>query len=257
MKVDIPPVDENEEQDVITLNVGGTIFQSTRTTLTTKSSFFQRMLTEQDNPLYRKKRVYFLDRDPLLFEGVLGVMRSGKASFSVVGKNEKECAEELAFYGIVVIKKEEQQVEIHTAFCGKWEYAAIKISITASPSFLFFSSVGFARSSFCACVFTPSVTDPGKTRWMVLNTDKTRSWGLVGDVDLENMRTLGEFFGKVFPKEVGFASSKLHQTYLFARWTMVSGTRRKSLRFKGGEKLKSPAIPEDMLSHFRKLLYSK
>ncbi|CAN5841817.1 hypothetical protein BH23THE1_BH23THE1_35050 [soil metagenome] len=92
--------------DRIVLNVGGTIFETTSTTLQ-KSSYFSGCLEFNDNlKNSTKDNPYFIDRDPILFNHVLNYLRDTQYPYP------KEYVYELEYYrvkynNINLIDKEE------------------------------------------------------------------------------------------------------------------------------------------------------
>nr|XP_046916214.1 BTB/POZ domain-containing protein KCTD5-like [Dermatophagoides farinae] len=98
----------------IKLNVGGTYFQTTRTTLCSdRNSFFYRLCQQDDNKnsLASEKDengAYLIDRDPSYFAPILNFLRHGKL---ILNKdlNEEGVLEEAEFYNITSLIKLLQQ----------------------------------------------------------------------------------------------------------------------------------------------------
>lgn len=87
--------------DIVLLDVGGTIFKTTRSTLshaTYFTSLFDRWQYKPDEP-------YFIDRDDDGFKHVLRYLRDNNYDIP------KEYHYELEFYGINYVKKEEDNEE--------------------------------------------------------------------------------------------------------------------------------------------------
>src|SRR5210317_1518336 len=73
--VDGEPVDDLLP---LSIDVGGTLFRVSRTTLTNSSAYFESMLSARwTNDESDKKDVLFVDQDPSAFEALLTYMRSG------------------------------------------------------------------------------------------------------------------------------------------------------------------------------------
>ena len=77
--------------DNIKLNVGGTIFETTKLTLS-PSSFFEKALSET----WKKDEILFVDRSPKIFEHVLCLMRDVNYEYP------KKYLSELEFYGVKI-----------------------------------------------------------------------------------------------------------------------------------------------------------
>ena len=61
---------------VVRLNVGGTLFETSKTTLRQGGAFFERLLSGDFND-FDESGVAFIDRDPAYFRCILQYMRSG------------------------------------------------------------------------------------------------------------------------------------------------------------------------------------
>ncbi|KAI2804858.1 BTB/POZ domain-containing protein kctd5 [Blomia tropicalis] len=103
----LSPCDSSPAKEWIKLNVGGTCFQTTRTTLCSdRNSFFYR-LCQEDNYLKSDKDengAYLIDRDPSYFAPILNFLRHGKL---ILNKdlNEEGVLEEAEFYNITSLIK--------------------------------------------------------------------------------------------------------------------------------------------------------
>lgn len=83
----------------VILNIGGTKFETFKSTLTTRSIYFRAMLSG----LYRDdKEDIFIDRDPELFKHLLRFMRDPKYNFPI------NCFSEMLYFGI---ESEEEKTE--------------------------------------------------------------------------------------------------------------------------------------------------
>jgi len=89
-----------QKNDWIRLNVGGTLFQTTRNTLTKDNkSFFHRLCLGELESLKDASGAYMIDRDPHYFGPVLNYLRHGKL---VMDKHisEEGVLEEAEFYNV-------------------------------------------------------------------------------------------------------------------------------------------------------------
>ena len=77
--------------DNIKLNVGGTLYETTKSTLNL-SSFFEKALSDT----WKKGEVLFIDRSPKIFEHVLCLMRDANYEYP------KKYLSELDFYGVKI-----------------------------------------------------------------------------------------------------------------------------------------------------------
>jgi len=77
--------------DVIELNIGGTRFSTTITTLTSqKGSFFEAMFSGRWNTKAQKDGSYFIDRDPFVFRHILNFMRQQPLDLELLTTQEKK-----------------------------------------------------------------------------------------------------------------------------------------------------------------------
>jgi hypothetical protein len=101
-----------EKSSIITLNVGGTRFQTTRSTLLSREdTFFTRLLSERMGSLKDETGAFFIDRDPSLFAPILNFLRMGRL---VLSNNValKDVLFEADFYGISAgEERKEERVE--------------------------------------------------------------------------------------------------------------------------------------------------
>ena len=72
---------EESSEEIVKLNVGGTVFVTTKTTLCIESeSLFSKMFSNESSmkPSHKIEGAFFLDRDPVYFRVILNFLRSGK-----------------------------------------------------------------------------------------------------------------------------------------------------------------------------------
>ena len=92
--------------DWINLNVGGTNFSTTRSTLTTKEpdSMLARMFDSEQNYVWQSSvdpsGAYLIDRSPVFFEPILNYLRHGELVMNK-GVNPRGVMEEAKFFGIM------------------------------------------------------------------------------------------------------------------------------------------------------------
>jgi len=88
-------------QDIIHLNVGGTLYSTSRTTLCRiKNTMIEAMFSGRHNVAKDAKGRYFIDRSGVLFEHVLKYLRDDKITFP---KNRKaDLMDEFDYYGIPI-----------------------------------------------------------------------------------------------------------------------------------------------------------
>lgn len=92
----------------ITLNVGGTLFETSCDTLMQKNTFF-RALVEHETTM---SPPYFIDRDPTHFRHILNFLR-GTPSFPDTASQIKELSNEADFYSIPqLVGLAEQQIAL-------------------------------------------------------------------------------------------------------------------------------------------------
>ena len=92
-------LDENESKrdvvDTVSLNVGGTIFTTFKSTLTDHSLYFRQLLLSKE---YKASSCHFIDRCPKLFEAVLNTLRD--SSYKTPSELSENLDKEYLFYGI-------------------------------------------------------------------------------------------------------------------------------------------------------------
>lgn len=101
------PPTKKKPSEWIKLNVGGTCFQTTRTTLCSDHNSFFYRLCQEDNFLKSDKDengAYLIDRDPSYFAPILNFLRHGKLILNK-GLNEGGVLEEAEFYNISALIK--------------------------------------------------------------------------------------------------------------------------------------------------------
>ncbi|CAL2033870.1 unnamed protein product [Caenorhabditis brenneri] len=84
--------------NIVELNIGGVIFQTTKSTLMKFDAFFKTML-ETDIPLDTDKNgAIFVDRDPKHFRSILNFMRDGSVDISDLKADIQEIQTEAQYY---------------------------------------------------------------------------------------------------------------------------------------------------------------
>lgn len=88
-------VDENEDAGpIVGLNVGGTVFYTTKQTLEDASEFFERLFSKRHAQTMDDNDNFFIDRDPDMFPYILQYARSGSVqgldSMDIVRRIHKE-----------------------------------------------------------------------------------------------------------------------------------------------------------------------
>ena len=92
---------QSYEQQIITLNVGGVSFATTRCTLCNiKSTYFARRFKGQYDEGPTLNRQYFIDRDATHFRYILQYLRDGKVVLPEVMSDLKQLLIEAKFYGM-------------------------------------------------------------------------------------------------------------------------------------------------------------
>merc|ERR1712002_1289439 len=106
----------------VRLNVGGTLFMTTKTTLCKDPKSFLYRLCQDSSDLGSEKDetgAFLIDRDPKYFGPVLNFLRHGKL---VIDKNlaEEGVLEEAEFYNITEsIKLIKERISVRDNVCGK------------------------------------------------------------------------------------------------------------------------------------------
>lgn len=101
----------NLDKQIITLNIGGTIFSTDKKNLIKDSESIFAILLNEDSSLTE----LFFDRNPRLFKYLLNYLRTGTINYKLFGKEElKSLYEEALFYEITDIRNhlEEKTKEI-------------------------------------------------------------------------------------------------------------------------------------------------
>ncbi|CAL2033954.1 unnamed protein product [Caenorhabditis brenneri] len=84
--------------EIVKLNIGGTIFQTTKSTLTKYDGFFKTML-ETDVPMIKDDYgAFFVDRSPKHFDTILNFMRDGDVALPSCEREIKEISKEAQYY---------------------------------------------------------------------------------------------------------------------------------------------------------------
>ncbi|CCD64912.1 BTB domain-containing protein [Caenorhabditis elegans] len=86
------------KDNIVKLNVGGTVFQTSKSTLTMIDGFFKMML-ESDIPLQKDdSNCIFIDRSPKHFDIILNFLRDGDVDLPEQEKEINEVKREAQFY---------------------------------------------------------------------------------------------------------------------------------------------------------------
>jgi hypothetical protein len=110
---------ENEKEienvpQIIKLNIGGKIFTTTLSTLTTeKDTFFTSMFSEQFNTKPDKNGEYFIDRNPKHFHLILDYLRNPTKEVNLrelTTVQEEEFYDEVDFYSIESLKRNSTKI---------------------------------------------------------------------------------------------------------------------------------------------------
>ncbi|CAL2033953.1 unnamed protein product [Caenorhabditis brenneri] len=101
---------------IVKLNIGGTIFQTSKSTLTRSDGFF-RTVIETDVPVTKDESgAFFIDRDPTHFRLILNFMRDGHVELPVCKQEIKEISKEAQYYllrGLVELCSNSSHVELN------------------------------------------------------------------------------------------------------------------------------------------------
>ncbi|XP_055381633.1 SH3KBP1-binding protein 1-like [Condylostylus longicornis] len=102
-KTNEPPVvtarlmDGLQEDDLIRLNVGGTVFTTTRTTIT---KFGNHYFTYLLDSRWRQTTPIFIDRNPKVFEYILDFLRKGKLNFPINLNKLQDILDEAKYFNL-------------------------------------------------------------------------------------------------------------------------------------------------------------
>ncbi|CAL2033952.1 unnamed protein product [Caenorhabditis brenneri] len=103
--------------EIVKLNIGGTQFQTTESTLTRFDGFFKTIL-ETDVPVTKDETgAFFIDRDPTHFRLILNFMRDGDVELPVCKQEIKEISKEAQYYlltGLVELCSKQSEVQPNT-----------------------------------------------------------------------------------------------------------------------------------------------
>jgi vacuolar-type H+-ATPase subunit I/STV1 len=90
----------SQGDEEVVLNIGGTKFFTSKTTLTVQKNAFEALFSSE---MYKpnKNGEYFFDRDPEYFGMILKYLRGGKVDWGKIA-NHEEFVDELEFYCIVI-----------------------------------------------------------------------------------------------------------------------------------------------------------
>jgi len=125
------PKDSNDKSDFVTLNVGGKLFSTSRSTLVTKEpmSMLARMFADDEHgemvPSCRDRSgAYLIDRSPVYFEPIINYLRHGKLILDN-NVNPEGVLEEAKFFNI-----ESMIVQLETLTQAQTRTAADSIPLT-------------------------------------------------------------------------------------------------------------------------------
>lgn len=113
-------VNGNDSSGIVTLNVGGKVFQTTRQTLlTVTNTFFTSMFSGRIPTNKDKKGAIFIDRDPELFSAILHYFRTNQLP-NIREENISTLKHEAVYYGIVPLIKQLEMYEnlVNKPSCG-------------------------------------------------------------------------------------------------------------------------------------------
>ncbi|CAL2033951.1 unnamed protein product [Caenorhabditis brenneri] len=100
--------------EIVKLNIGGALFQTTKSTLTRFDGFFRTIL-ETDVPVTKDETgAFFIDRDPTYFRLILNFMRDGHVELPTCIKEIKKISKEAQYYlltGLVELCSRHSQTE--------------------------------------------------------------------------------------------------------------------------------------------------
>ena len=109
-----------DTSEIITLNVGGQLFDTTRHTLLSINDTFFTVLLSGRIPSYKDKNgALFIDRDPKLFAIILNYLRTNQL-FGVSEENIDMMRHEAEFYGIAPLVKKLEAYDnlVNNPTCG-------------------------------------------------------------------------------------------------------------------------------------------
>jgi len=117
--------------DIVSLNVGGVIFKTTKATLTRGgSNYFASLFSAEKRGMTPKKDengCYFVDRSGELFQVILEYLRTNKLRLGEWKEKEDEIMDELEFYSIPIpparvfpslIREQKYWIQVVPFFCG-------------------------------------------------------------------------------------------------------------------------------------------
>jgi len=108
-----------KKKRIVKLNIGGTIFTTSLSTLTSQETFFSAMLSGSFDIVEDENGAYFIDRDPRNFHLILNYLRGQEIFFDDLSPMQiKELASDCQFYqveGLLCLMQEKGLVEIADA----------------------------------------------------------------------------------------------------------------------------------------------
>ncbi|CAL2033838.1 unnamed protein product [Caenorhabditis brenneri] len=84
--------------DTVKLNVGGTIFQTTKDTLTRHSGYFRKLMNDESKANRDENGCIFIDRPPKHFDFILSLMIKGRHTLPSCNETIREIEAEVKFY---------------------------------------------------------------------------------------------------------------------------------------------------------------
>uniref|UniRef100_A0A1I7TCK7 BTB domain-containing protein n=1 Tax=Caenorhabditis tropicalis TaxID=1561998 RepID=A0A1I7TCK7_9PELO len=88
----------NNDDQIVRLNIGGSVFQTSRATLTKFDGFFKALFETELSAIRDDSGAIFVDRDPKHFRLILNFMRDGDVAFPESKQEIEEILKEAQFY---------------------------------------------------------------------------------------------------------------------------------------------------------------
>ncbi|CAL2033836.1 unnamed protein product [Caenorhabditis brenneri] len=104
--------------DTVKLNVGGTIFQTTKTTLTYHDGYFKTLMNDESKVTRDENGYIFIDRSPRFFEIILGLMQNGPYTGPHCVLKVRMLKLEAEFYELRSLASLLENFQLTTACCG-------------------------------------------------------------------------------------------------------------------------------------------
>ncbi|CAS01145.1 Protein CBG25769 [Caenorhabditis briggsae] len=118
---------------IIKLNVGGSLFQTSKSTLTKFDGFFKTMLETEIPVAKDESGAIFIDRDPKHFRVILNFMRDGDVALPEAPVDVTEIQKEAEYYllgGLVELCKPKLEAQKMPYFAETYEDMARAVSTT-------------------------------------------------------------------------------------------------------------------------------